>query len=651
MAASLPAAGRRSPLQCIVDRALRDSDSPEERSRKQIWIPVTLVLVVLAPFWTFTMQEREQYRYRAAWYGAVLIAATSLVSLLYPLIMRSLPVIFVGNCCISYTVGCLLMDWSLAAGEVAMRTWTSVVLVMDVLLALHVPRSFQWGVLVMVTVHIVYINTEAAFRLGLFDIPHWTDQKLEWREQCADPPCALGLSQGLVIALAMMLIFHIDFFMTRSFAESSRREQAAMAASITVADQVAADLARFDLNAAELVLAGASLPPRLMSSFHQLLDNLSSYRPYLPESCFHFDKRDQPSASSSSSSSSGRGGRIGSTFSGETSPRHSLRRQTSGRSPHSSMASTPDGRTPCNPSLVREAHAAQQRNVTILHCNQCDFLAYCARVDVGSVRDRVALEVDRFTATVRSLGGTSDLLSADHLSASFGAVKAQGSHRNSATRAAWALARPADPAADAAPTAAACSGRALCGDFGSVAAQRFMVIGGVSSFAVAAERAAAAWGIGALIDTAVHSDAEQFWSCRLRKMVSFPKLQRGSLVGLWEVVAERLPQGGEPDEWMYQLDRAEPNPWAPYNAVLQKWYDGTAPEALVAVHSSVRAPAHSSDKEDPGAAAPGLQVLLGHIRSIGRAPACDFTPRGLCGDPAPVEQGAHSADDVESVTS
>eukprot|EP00665_Eupelagonemidae_sp_cell47_P017463 gene17463-biopygen4257 len=78
-----------------------------------------------------------------------------------------------------------------------------------------------------------------------------------------------------------------------------------------------------------------------------------------------------------------------------------------------------------------------------------------------------------------------------------------------------AAARGADLSADAAGalaglprTAAACCGKALCGDFGSDTQQQFMSIGGISSLLLVVERLAARWDVAALVDAGVHADAD-----------------------------------------------------------------------------------------------------------------------------------------------
>eukprot|EP00665_Eupelagonemidae_sp_cell47_P017417 gene17417-biopygen4248 len=69
----------------------------------------------------------------------------------------------------------------------------------------------------------------------------------------------------------------------------------------------------------------------------------------------------------------------------------------------------------------------------------------------------------------------------------------------------------------------ACSGQALCGDFGSAAQQQFMVIGWVSSLVAVTERVATRWGVRVLVDAAVRADVELHWNCRLRDQVVYAK--------------------------------------------------------------------------------------------------------------------------------
>eukprot|EP01062_Namystynia_karyoxenos_P020604 TRINITY_DN177_c0_g1_i5.p2 TRINITY_DN177_c0_g1~~TRINITY_DN177_c0_g1_i5.p2 ORF type:complete len:174 (+),score=42.26 TRINITY_DN177_c0_g1_i5:367-888(+) len=160
-----------------------------------------------------------------------------------------------------------------------------------------------------------------------------------------------------------------------------------------------------------------------------------------------------------------------------------------------------------------------------------------------------------------------------------------------------------------------------------------MVIGGVSSLVNMMERVAASWGTATLIDSAVHRECEQFWSCRLRKCVKFSKMETSTPIGLWEVLAERL-SITECAEWMYDLANAEPNPWARYNEVILKWCTCSQAIALELLA-----------RDDQGARSPAaddaLQALREAIQQGAEPPICVLDSAALVGEPSlVVSQGA-----------
>eukprot|EP01062_Namystynia_karyoxenos_P020268 TRINITY_DN17684_c1_g1_i1.p1 TRINITY_DN17684_c1_g1~~TRINITY_DN17684_c1_g1_i1.p1 ORF type:complete len:170 (+),score=43.88 TRINITY_DN17684_c1_g1_i1:41-511(+) len=144
------------------------------------------------------------------------------------------------------------------------------------------------------------------------------------------------------------------------------------------------------------------------------------------------------------------------------------------------------------------------------------------------------------------------------------------------------------------------------------------------------ERCAAAWGTPVLVDSAVHSDIEHTWSCRLRQCARFSKAAGPRPIGLWEVVCERT-AGGGPEEWMYELERAQPNPWQLYNEVVHCWVKSGAVGALGLLCERRGQPegggvVHAED----------IQALERRLREGAAAPHCDLSD--LAPTPAPLQE-------------
>eukprot|EP01062_Namystynia_karyoxenos_P071400 TRINITY_DN6687_c0_g1_i1.p1 TRINITY_DN6687_c0_g1~~TRINITY_DN6687_c0_g1_i1.p1 ORF type:complete len:648 (+),score=165.50 TRINITY_DN6687_c0_g1_i1:83-2026(+) len=611
----------------VVQRSLREEDTAEERRRKELWVPIctfcaTICLVYQAVYFGENFTEPTQ----VGVLGKHVLTLGATAGVAVPLVTRRLSVGFAVAVTMVLGVGTILLDWAFAAARATFRPWAFVVLNMDVHLALNFPHRYQHMVLHTTALWVMLTYANEAFALGLHSYDGFsnrTDVVIDYFCTCADPPCGASASSMLVFLLPCLVLYS-DFYATRGFAEGLRREQSTVLASVVTAERVAEGLAAFDLDAAGAALAeaaGEALPPRLSASFRRLLTNLARYRPYLPQSCF--EEGDAEEDATEASGASIRSPQV--AF--ESPPEHFLRVRPSGspemhrlsystesrpgsvvsarsrRSPRSLHSSFADSAALSAPPV---RHAQLLRRVTLLQRNSCSFLA-AARGHSEAVQQWLTEEVQRFTDTVSQQGGVSDLLSGDHFSASFGAIKVQGSQCTSATRAAVKLAEPRSASGGSErlgplqSTAAVCCGKALCGSYGTATAQRFMILGGVSSFAVAAERAAAAWGIAALISTVVHFDAEQLWSCRLRYCAIFPKLDSKPVM-LWEVMEARMEQGAN-DEWMYELEAAQDNAWESYNVAVAKWCTtSSAAEALACV-------AQGNDKEPKEAVGAALAAL------------------------------------------
>eukprot|EP01062_Namystynia_karyoxenos_P058452 TRINITY_DN4999_c0_g2_i1.p1 TRINITY_DN4999_c0_g2~~TRINITY_DN4999_c0_g2_i1.p1 ORF type:complete len:660 (+),score=117.39 TRINITY_DN4999_c0_g2_i1:65-1981(+) len=602
----------------------REGDTIDDRRRRVMGIPV-LVLVGLSAATAFILSDGAG-RLSDIWFiGMSLTIGTAIVGV--PVFLWSpLPTHLVAAvavlCC---AVALLCMDLSVAA-RIATRSWTGIVVAVDVCLVLHLQPWVQNTVICITLVYLAVERSEAAYRYGLYDAaaaPGTPDPC-----DCEAPPCKHPVAGVVTDYTVFLIVILTDFALTRGFATALRRQMAFVAGSVSVAEQVSAALVDFDLKAADAALsapAGCALPARLSDSLRSLVHNLASYRPYLPQSCFVMDKEeDGPSCAVTTQTS------MESVVSVWSSP---PRRESGGSATRSAPGSAlllPAGLTASWSSRPRVQHAVQQRRVTLLGRNSSGLLAAPSLAEPAEVSAWLSAEISRFSRTLSAQGGMADVLSGDHMSASFGAVKAQGTQRASAVQAAVELSYPmADSAASGAVGLAAlpvtvgvCSGPALCGDFGSSSVQRFMVIGGVGAFLPAIERAAAAWGAGALIDAAVHSDAEQSWHCRLRRLALFPKLSRNP-IGLWEVMEARA-QGVKSSEWMYELASAAPNPWGCYNAAVMEW-------CRAGTDGELRVASAAGDQELDGAVAAALRALQEHARAGAAAPQGP-----LPGDPAPV---------------
>eukprot|EP01062_Namystynia_karyoxenos_P059727 TRINITY_DN51146_c0_g1_i1.p1 TRINITY_DN51146_c0_g1~~TRINITY_DN51146_c0_g1_i1.p1 ORF type:complete len:752 (+),score=193.17 TRINITY_DN51146_c0_g1_i1:62-2257(+) len=706
-----------NPFQALLRYTLRDDDDIETVERKRLVLIVSLASAVFGvPFGLESLQSGAQLNYLCFLWIA---AFNGLALLIYQLAARSMPRVLVERSCVLLTAAVICGDWSNAAAVQSARVWSFAILLMDTLLTIGGSRCVQDICLHGTAVWLVVSAVEDGWRLGLYDIPAWSERYPDAASvadlQCANPPCAVGLVSATSKVFVYLFGLYIDFVATRGFAEGQRREKEKIMLIVRVAEQVAGCLAQFDLAAAGSALdtAGADgLSAELAASFRRLLANLNGYRPYLPQSCFESQEAAEEDSeqtmhreASSSGSAYGKTAAVlsasgtiplarsrKSSRAGSPLPSHlgspsafraslsvSIGKESLGGSRHlarscsADTASPPcsDGRAASSEDLPspavfptegtparrrsatpRQAHTPHQARLTLLHCNRSGMLAALAQggMQHADLSSWMAAEVGRFCAKVLAQRGVVDLLSADHLHANFGVLRNLGAHRMAAVRCAHSICSSApdrlslqevqsDDDAGAAGlgalpvTSAVCTGVAVCGDFGSDAARRFMVLGGVSSFMVVAERIAAGWDVDVLTDSEVQSDAQMLWDLRLRKMVIFPKISPRP-AGLWELCDAKLEgKKASQTEWMYELNAAPPNPWAPYNTAVVQWCMHGA-EAALAVVDAADTP--QSAAVDDALAALRAALAVSEPGSAAGPPLCAVPAAAGVGDPAPL---------------
>eukprot|EP01062_Namystynia_karyoxenos_P070339 TRINITY_DN6571_c2_g1_i2.p1 TRINITY_DN6571_c2_g1~~TRINITY_DN6571_c2_g1_i2.p1 ORF type:complete len:775 (+),score=184.85 TRINITY_DN6571_c2_g1_i2:71-2326(+) len=614
-------------LQELVVPILRDEDTAEQRAVKRVVVPAYVLgcaLSILAA----VVQAMSGVSFSAYNVGIVYLTVVGCTVLGYVYSTLTFPKRLAEGSLVALAFGMVILDWGQAAG-LRNRTWPIVVIIMDLLLAISASRPTQLGVMHGTLLWLCVDMIESSARLGLYDIPVWTDtdhSQVTAQCSCADPPCALSVAYTGVVFGTQLLTLYADYVATRGFAEGQRREAQSVLASVLAAEQVASCLARFDLESAERALLDCGdqkLPERLSGSLEQLLGNLARYRPYLPASVF---AESGQSGSNSPDGPSGRSSPATSVVLGWVEPDSepgelaaavatAAAEGASGRPPGDRRTSVATETTARTAELSREVsnqsslamsrilshiqnwHLPQQQRVTLLASNRRNFLSTVSRVE-GLLQGWIEQEVEYFWHTVSALQGVVDLLSADHFSASFGAaVKLLGTHRSSAVRCAARLHDRPPPATakqhnaltELAQSTAVCSGRALCGDFGSFRAQRYMIIGSVGSVIHALERAATVWHVNILLDDNVQSDAAGDWDCRVRALALFGRRGKERPLMLWEIVQEKPKQGPGPQEWMYELATVPPNPWADYNAAVRCWCAGQPAAALEAVEKGIAA--------------------------------------------------------------
>ncbi|KAJ9443990.1 Adenylate cyclase [Diplonema papillatum] len=263
-------------------------ESQTDRTRKRVWLGETIGLGFLSAFSLIPLYNKPPYNL-----GAVISGVVSLSGAFIILWLRRLPssltsIIVIGQC-----VSIAIADWGSAALNVD-RWWPTFVVVLDLLL---VSREGKMAEILVyfVVIWLAVMSVEQSFRFGLLDAPMLPSYENRIGRTCVPdgaaceyPPCAQRTRLTTTLPL-QLLVFVLDFWMTRGFAKQVMSEKGRLEASVQAANDVASALAAFDLPRARKSLdtaAAGNLPRAFADALAQLLENLTTYRPYLPDALF-----------------------------------------------------------------------------------------------------------------------------------------------------------------------------------------------------------------------------------------------------------------------------------------------------------------------------------------------------------------------------
>eukprot|EP01063_Lacrimia_lanifica_P023631 TRINITY_DN3125_c0_g1_i13.p1 TRINITY_DN3125_c0_g1~~TRINITY_DN3125_c0_g1_i13.p1 ORF type:complete len:787 (+),score=252.61 TRINITY_DN3125_c0_g1_i13:53-2413(+) len=265
-------------MEYIRQHMRRDGDTEKDVQKKAVWVVFMAVCCVVsfvpAPIYNSALP-----------FGAAFSAIA-----LWPWVQGEVTEPYLR---VATAVFCVTVCYYDALGQAAGRGqwWPLFVLLIDILLVVEAPRYLTKCVVGVVLLWLILMQIEFATRaLGILDLPDMASYEAR-REQCNcdKPPCSDNYGVGAVaISLtAAFLIFLVDFFLTRGFADQAHAEKSKMAAAVRAAEDMARSLAGFDLDAAAAYLEEhPELPGELTQPFEALLANLRSYRPYLPGELF-----------------------------------------------------------------------------------------------------------------------------------------------------------------------------------------------------------------------------------------------------------------------------------------------------------------------------------------------------------------------------
>eukprot|EP00756_Hemistasia_phaeocysticola_P037099 Hpha_TRINITY_DN16679_c2_g6::TRINITY_DN16679_c2_g6_i2::g.181100::m.181100 len=266
-----------------LNMIMRKGDTAQDIRIKKLGLPVCVFLVVIAGTTAFRSVADSSYMWAL---GAFLCTCGPLAFITGVVLTSVKAGILADTLLLVNTVGLCVLDVGAAAFSYPFRSWSFVVLILDAALVFdrqHIPKFvIPWTLL-----YIAAESLESVQRYGLYSAGYWGTDPSVSMCACASPPCSMSPVSGGISFLSVCSVFLFDFHFTRNFATSMRRQFRRMEVSVAVASEIAAALARYDVDVAEEAITGSGddLPEDLAKSFFQLLSNLRSYKAYLPHSC------------------------------------------------------------------------------------------------------------------------------------------------------------------------------------------------------------------------------------------------------------------------------------------------------------------------------------------------------------------------------
>eukprot|EP01065_Artemidia_motanka_P051328 TRINITY_DN9030_c0_g1_i3.p1 TRINITY_DN9030_c0_g1~~TRINITY_DN9030_c0_g1_i3.p1 ORF type:complete len:628 (+),score=129.42 TRINITY_DN9030_c0_g1_i3:55-1884(+) len=544
-------------LQWLVRQAVVPGEPAVDRTRKELLVPTCFIVGVVTCIWFVSvvlrpMPDDSKSRWMAAAgfrLSFALFSATLIPVGVY--IVRTKRITralceFTVVCC---SIGIIIIEVSFAFFTADRTSVIGLnVLALDVLLLCSC--------------------SDAITRLVLFGTAFWIvvtavlNQENVSGDSCFDGPdryTPYYFAKMSDMICVRFLVLFVDFKCTRGFARSMNEQKALVQASIDVTEAAVCLLSNYQTSEAAELLKGSDgqrLPKRLRTAMSRLVENLASYRAYLPQNCIPRGSLEDASTVRDPEAEEGAAlvdywDQVRSSTFADTSLSSSGDKLLTGG---------------VSQQLVRK------KIVSVVTVNSKGFLQFVDE-HASLVAPHLQWAVDRFVGFVVGEGGVVDHVCGDHMSAAFNASRMCTTHRVSAARTGWNVTQPAQSpiTVDAsASSACVCSGRVLCGDFGNADVRRFMLLGPTFNTLLCLERVSAQMN-AVLVEHSVGADCDvdANFVVVLVEQLRFEKRGPAPLM-LWKLAGTNHVKS-DPHEWMYELAERPTNPHSAWNRSLSSW--------------------------------------------------------------------------------
>ena len=519
---------------CCFDRAITAKDTPLQIKRKKLFIITTFIVFFPALLVFYRSFGQERF---ILFYVCFLFVFLSIFAFVWVVGLRlQVTDRFMQCFLVLFAIGIALSDIDSSVLQEE-PSWPMFVIVIDFLLVCEAPHRTTLIIVSGCFVLLCVKASEKIFRYGLFDFEFGYYSQATRREnfECEKLPCRRSFETGFSNLCVELTVFLIDFVCTRGFAITLLEEKNRILASIEAANHIAISLSRFDLESSEKLLDDSSIPTDLKVAFQQILNNLRTYKPYLPQSCFPFDDDTDDDTDDGVPQSP-----MPSQLTEQTSVSDSTKSGSDMRP--AVIVSLQKNFEPTTASLlvvnVRNSSSVLHKSIKSFSFLISDLITSCSEI------------IDRNR-------GTLDYFLGDRVFANFGACRPQRGHAVSCVSAASAmivkekiLLKPhQEHVTDnvLSLNIGVGSGKLTCGDLGSETVMRFSIIGKVAGLVCAVERAACLFDVSILSEEGLYNQVRHTHMTRVH-------LQAIVFNNNTHIVFEIITSSpNEPNEWMYEL--------------------------------------------------------------------------------------------------
>eukprot|EP00756_Hemistasia_phaeocysticola_P032436 Hpha_TRINITY_DN16406_c3_g5::TRINITY_DN16406_c3_g5_i3::g.160182::m.160182 len=454
-------------------RLVRQGDTPDEAKIKTIVLPFALFVFSANVFHIVIQINSTNQMMRVIGNGIIGLA---MLLFMGGVVCNAIPPGYLlDGALVLTTVGIFAVDLGNATSSYPFRSWTFVVLALDIALAfkrLHPPLF----IIPFVLVYQAALGVESVSRFGLYEAGYWGTKGVEVSFcNCASPPCDSRVVDAVIIMTNVCIVFLANFYFTNGFASGMRLQLRRVEASVEVAAVIAAALARYDVDKAEEAIAkDQHLPKELAEAYRRLVSIQRDFKVYLPHSCFVQDPEaeEEGQAADDAVSIEKAGHMSGARYPGSG----------------CQVEPEPERRLRVDPFHTRVSLACSDMSEKGRPPWWYEDMEYATWY---------AADVESWRYLVTGSGGVVDLIMGDRRYASFNARRQCAKH---ATRAVDVLCARNQEHEAMEATGCAVTGQGFCGDFGSVSMLRFMVLGPLADSLQPLGRLAALWGLEVFVD-------------------------------------------------------------------------------------------------------------------------------------------------------